>query len=144
RVDPALTETLDQAAVEIEPALVGRSAAVGLDPGPGDREAVGAQAERGDQVEILAPAVVVLAGRVAGVAVVHLPRRVRETVPDRLAAAVGRGRTLDLERRCRRAPGEVLGKGHPCTAPFTVPPTICFPSTGKTTSRGRIETNAPV
>ena len=144
RRDPALAETLDQAAVEVEPALVGRPAAVGLDPGPGDREAVGAQAERGHQVEVLAPAVVVLAGRVAGVAVVHLARRAREAVPDRLAAAVDLRRALDLERRCRGAPDEVLGEGHPFTAPFMIPPTICLPSTRKTTSRGRIETNVPV
>ena len=144
RRDPALTEPLDQAAVEVEPPLIGRPAAVGLNPGPGDREAVGAQAERGHQVEILTPAVVVLARRVAGVAVVHLARRVCEAVPDRLAAAVDLRRALDLERSCRRTPDEILGEGHPFTAPFMIPPTICLPSTRKTTSRGRIETNVPV
>ena len=144
RRDPALTQTLDQASVEVEPALVGRSTAVGLNPRPGDREAVCAQAERGHQVEVLAPAVVVLAGRVAGVPVVHLAGRPGEPVPDRLTAAVDRGRALDLEGRGRRAPGEVLGEGHPFTAPFMIPPTICLPRTRKTTSRGRIEMNVPV
>jgi hypothetical protein len=40
RRDLALTQPLDEAAVEVEPALVGRPAAVGLNSRPGDREAV--------------------------------------------------------------------------------------------------------
>ena len=57
------------AAVEAHARRVERPGAVGLHPRPRDREAVGLQAERRHQVEVLAPAVVVVAGDVAGVAV---------------------------------------------------------------------------
>ena len=51
------------------PAGFERARAVGLHPRPRDREAVALEAERRHEVEVLAPAVVVVAGDVAGVAV---------------------------------------------------------------------------
>ena len=48
---------------------------------------------------ILLEAVIKVAGKVAGVAALNLPRRVAEAIPDALALAVGPGRSLNLEGR---------------------------------------------
>ena len=69
-LDAVLQERVDQAAVEVEAALVDRPGAGRLDPRPGDGEAVGAQAEVGHQRDVVAVAVVVVGGDGAGVAVV--------------------------------------------------------------------------
>ena len=76
-LDAALEHSLDERTVEVEAALVGRPAARRLDPWPGDREAVALEPERAHQVEVVPPPVVVLAGRIARVAVgdVALDRR---------------------------------------------------------------------
>ena len=52
RLDPALEETVDQALVVVQPALLHVAAAVGQDPRPGDREAVVRDTEAGDQVDV--------------------------------------------------------------------------------------------
>jgi hypothetical protein len=135
RLDPALEQPLDEAAVEADAARVERAAPVRLHPRPGDREAVALDPHRREQVEVLAPAVVVVAGDVAGVPVDDVAGRVAEAVPDRLAAAVLVPRALDLVRRGRRAELEarrVAGRGllplpfredrrHPFTAPAVRP-----------------------
>src|SRR3954470_5957610 len=144
RRDPALEHPFDEGPVEVEPFAVGGAAPVGLDPRPGDREAVRPHTERGHQVEVLRPAVVVVAGAIAGVAVRDLARRVAEAVPDRLAAPVELGRALDLVRRRGRTPREVARKAHPFTAPRMIPLMMCRPRNRKTASSGRIETNVPV
>ena len=145
RRDPALEQAVDERGVEVEPLPIRPAAPVGLDARPRDREAVALEPERLHQVEVLAPAVVVVAGGLAGVAVRDLPGQGREAVPDRLAAAVRARRALDLERRGRGAPDEAVAAGiHPFTAPFMIPPMIWRPRTRKTKSSGRIETNVPV
>ena len=108
RGDAALVQAVDEAAVEVEPALVGRAGAVGLDPWPGDGEAVAAHPEVAHQVEVLGVAVVVVGGDVTGVAVAGAPGVAAEGVPDRLAAPVLLGRALDLVRGGGRAPAEVV------------------------------------
>ncbi len=108
RGDAALVQAVEEAAVEVEAALVGRAGAVGLDPGPGDGEAVAAQPEVAHEVEVLGVAVVVVDGHVAGVAVAGAPRDAAEGVPDRLAAPVLLGGALDLVRGGGRAPAEVV------------------------------------
>ena len=70
--------------------------AVGLHARPRDREAVGLEAEGRHQVEVLAPAVVVVAGDVAGVAVGDGAGHAAERVPDRLAAPILVHGPLDL------------------------------------------------
>ena len=147
RRDSALEQPLDEAAVEVEALAVGGAAPVRLDARPCDREPVALEPERLHQVEVLAPAVVVLAGRVARVAVQDPARRGREAIPDRLAAAVDLRRALDLEGRGRRAPHEAVlsaVRGHPFTAPCMIPPMICLPRKRKMRSSGRIEMNVPV
>src|SRR6185312_7999439 len=57
---------------------------------------VALQAERRHEVEVLAPAVVVVAGDVAGVAVLDDAGEAAEGVPDRVGAPVLVRRSLDL------------------------------------------------
>jgi hypothetical protein len=63
-----------------------------------------------EQIDIVAPAVVVIAGDVARIAVLHAPGRMREDIPDAFAASVFVDRAFDLIARSRRAPHEVGGK----------------------------------
>jgi hypothetical protein len=51
-----------------------------------------------------------VAGDVAGVAVLGLARRVDEALPDAWPGAVGQRRAFDLVGRGRRAPQEAVGK----------------------------------
>ena len=132
RLDPALAQALAQAHIEVDAGAVERAAAVGLHARPGDREAVGLGSQRRHQVEVLAPAVVVVARDVAGVAA-RDGAGPAEPVPDRRPAAVLVDRALDLVRRHRDAELEVRGErraaglrgwssiGHPFTAPAVRP-----------------------
>jgi hypothetical protein len=112
RHDVALEEAVDEPCVEVEAALVQRPGAIGVDPRPGDAEPVRAEADIGHAVEVLAPAVVVVAGDVAGVAVLGRARRVAEPVPDRLAPAVLADRPFDLVGGRGGTPQEAIGEGH--------------------------------
>jgi hypothetical protein len=104
----ALGEQLvDQPRVEVEALLVDRTGAAGDDPRPGDREPVGTGADVPDQLEILFPAVVVVARHVAVHTVVDRARHPAERVPDRRPAAIDVDSTLDLVRRRSDAPDEV-------------------------------------
>src|SRR5262249_56150977 len=80
------------------------------DGGRGGREGVGRKMRAGDEGEVLAPAVIVVARNVPRIAVLHAARRMGEDVPDALAAPVFIGRALDLIARGGRAPEEVDGK----------------------------------
>jgi hypothetical protein len=103
RGDAGLQQTVDQLVVEGQALGVHRAVAVRDDARPGDRQAVGVDAQPAHQGDVLAPAVVVVAGHVAVVAAGGLPRGVREGVPDRRRAAVLRHGPLDLVRRGGRA-----------------------------------------
>jgi len=116
-LDPALQQAVGQPPVEVEAGLVDRPAAVGLDPRPGDREPVGPQPQVGHEGRVLAVAVVVVGGHLAGVAAGDPPGGAGEGVPDRGAAAALAGRPLDLVGGGGGAPDEAgrearLG-GHP-------------------------------
>ena len=118
RRDPARQETVDEPRVEVEARRVEPAAAFGLDPRPRDGEAVRSQPDLGHEVEVAGPAVVVVAGDVAGSAPLDGSGRVAEAIPDRLAAAIDVDRALDLVRRGRRAPQEAWshrrdGSHHP-------------------------------
>ena len=123
---------------------VRRAASVRLDARPGDREAVAPEPERPHQVEVVAPAEVVLAGRVARVAVLDLSGRRAEAVPDRLAAAVGVVAPSIWNAAVAAPNTKSDGNLHPFTAPCMIPPMIWRPRTRKTKSSGRIEMNVPV
>jgi hypothetical protein len=103
RLDPPLAQPLGQPAVEVDASPVERSLPVRLHARPSDREAIGLQAELRHQVEVLAPAVVVVAGDLAGLAAGHRAGHAAEGVPDRVAAPVLAHRSLDLVRRRGRA-----------------------------------------
>src|SRR4029078_7172122 len=110
RDDIVFQQRVDQAAVEVEPALIDLAASLRQDARPGNREAVGPQTQLLHQRDILAPAVVVVAGQVAGAAVLDTPWRMSKAIPDRLALAVFIPGTFDLVGSGCRAPQEALGK----------------------------------
>src|SRR5215204_3728231 len=112
RLYGTLPQAVDEPAVEVEALLVGRTAPLWLDAGPGHREAVGLHPELGHQVEVFFQAVVLVAGYVTRVAVMYLTRSVAERVPDRGAAAVFVYRALDLVGGRSRAPQKVLREAH--------------------------------
>ena len=155
-LDPALEQAFGQPPVEVEARRVGRPAARRLHPRPGDREAVALEAQLGHQIQVGLPAAVVVARRLARVAVGHRARRRAEAIPDRLAAAVGLDRALDLERRRRRpeAHGRWEGAGvglatevqdlrvdrrHPLTAPAVMPRTSQRCAAKKAMTTGIVE-----
>src|SRR5690606_41778102 len=92
---------------------------------------------------VVAVAVVVVAGDVAGAAVHHVAGGVGEGVPDRLAPPVLLDRPLDLVGSRCGTPDEVLREDHPLTAPCMIPPMICLPNRAKTMTSGRVPTAVP-
>ena len=151
RLDAALAQAFAQPPVPVDPRAVQGAAPLGLHPRPGDREAVGLGAERRHQVQVLAPAVVVVAGDVARVAARDRPRTAAERVPDRRAAPVLAHGALDLVRRHRDAEPEAgreradrrrleRGRRHPFTAPAVRPFTSQRCVRKKAMRTGRVET----
>jgi len=121
--DPGLEQAVDQGVVEVEAGRVGGARALGLDPRPGDGEAVGVQTEPLHQLDVVPPPVVVVAGDVGVRAVLDLARGRGEAVPDRLSAATRMAGALDLLGGGGGAPDEFFGKahsGHVVTAPGIV------------------------
>ena len=88
RPDAGGQQLVDEPGVEVDTRVVERTPSVGLDARPGDREAIGVDAELPHECDVVAVAVVVVAGDVARVAAEHLAGRVREAIPDRLTPAV--------------------------------------------------------
>src|SRR5215469_3289642 len=107
RRDAVRDEPIDQTLVKVEAALLDRAAAGRQNARPRGRKPISGKIAACEQIDVVAPAVIVVAGDVAGIAVLHAPRRVREDVPDALAASVFVDRALDLIARSRRAPYEV-------------------------------------
>ena len=104
RVQAPLAAAVDHAPVVVEGGA-GELALLGLDPAPLEAEPVGVQAGAGDEVEVLAPAVVGVAGVAAGLGerrvlgVLHLPVVVVDVA------------ALDLVRGGGGAPEEAVGEG---------------------------------
>jgi hypothetical protein len=159
-LDPVGQQLVDQPLVEVDARQVDRTS-VGAHPGPRRREAVGPEVERAHQGDVLRHPVVVVARDVTGVAAEHGPGHLREDVPDRRPAPVLEDRALDLVRRGRGTPEEVVGEldgrrcggrgrgerrggsGHPLTAPCMMPVTNCLPVAMNRTSRGIVANVAP-
>src|SRR5262249_40122656 len=80
------------------------------DARPGDRESVGFDAHLFDQIEILFQPVVVIAGNVAGVAIMDATRHVAKGIPYRWLAAVRPRSAFDLEGGRRHATSEISGE----------------------------------
>jgi len=119
RRDAVRDEPIDQTFVKVEAALLHGAAARRQNARPRGRKPVGGKIAACEQIDMVAPAVVVVAGDVAGVAVLHASRRMGEDIPDAFAASVIVDRAFDLIARGRRAPHEVRGKrtvvGSGCT-----------------------------
>src|SRR5262245_6848481 len=107
---PFAMSPIDQALVKVEAALLDRAAAGRKNARPRGRKPISGKIAACEQIDIVAPAVIVVTGDIAGIAVLHAPGRVGEDVPDALAASVFVDRAFDLIARGRRAPYEVGGK----------------------------------
>ena len=147
RGDPPREQGVHEPVVEGEPRGVDGPAAVGLDPGPGDREPVGAQVQRGHEVHVLGVPVVVVGRHVPGVPAQDPAGGVAEGVPDRGAATVLSRGALDLVGRRGGPPDEPLWEpsswAHPLTAPAMMPETRCLPATKNRTMRGMVASVTP-
>ena len=105
--DARRQQPINQALVEVEAARIDRARAIGQDARPGDREAIGCQAQALHQGNVVAPAVVVVVGHIARVAVVGLTGRVAEGIPDGWLAAILGNSALDLVGGRGGSPQEV-------------------------------------
>jgi len=110
RLDVVREQLVHDPVVEVEAGLVHPTASLGQDPRPRDRETERVQPELTQERDVLAIAVVEVAGDEPGVARSHLARRCREAIPDALAAAVLGRRAFDLVRGRRGAPHELCGE----------------------------------
>jgi hypothetical protein len=104
RLDSAVEQRVEEPVVVVEAALLA-PVAVGKEPRPCEREAVRVDAERRDQLDVVAPAAVAV-GRVTD----EVAALAGEVVPDRRPAAVGLRRPFDLQCRGGDAPAEAVGK----------------------------------
>jgi hypothetical protein len=94
--DARFQQGVHQPAVEVEALLVHGAAPFGQDARPGDREAIGLEAELLHEGDVFAPPVIVVAGHVARGPVADPARRAAEPVPDGLPASVPVRGALDL------------------------------------------------
>ena len=107
RANTSLQQRIHESLVEVQATLVDRARPIGDHPRPADGAAVGVEAKRADQRDVLAPAVIVIAGDVAGLAGRDRPGHPRERVPDRRSFAIRVMTALDLIRGGRGAKEEV-------------------------------------
>jgi hypothetical protein len=105
-LDAGSEQLVDEPVVEVEPGLVHPSASLRQHARPRDREAEGVEPEVVHQPNVVAIAVVRVAGDCSGITVLDRARYCGEAVPDALAATVLVDRALDLIRGERGAPGE--------------------------------------
>src|SRR6185312_14825481 len=95
-LDAGFEEPVGEPVVEVEAGHVDVPAAGREHARPGDREAVGAEAEPLHELDVARPAVVVIAGHGTVAAVGDGAGTRGEAVPDRLAAALDGGGAFDL------------------------------------------------
>ena len=121
RCDAVLEQGIDEVVVEVDPLLVDRTAAFGQEARPAQGEPIGVESDLLHQADVLLPAVVVVDRDIAGFVAQHLPRRLREGVPDRGSLPVQIPGSFDLIRARRGTEDEMGGKndvGH--VLPFDV------------------------
>ena len=78
RRDAARDEAVDQTVVEIETAMLDGASARGQDARPRGRKTIGVEAAARQPFDVLDPAMIMVAGDVAGIAVFDEPRGVRK------------------------------------------------------------------
>ena len=96
--------------VEIESGLIGLAAAVWKNAWPGDGETISAQAEIFHDLDVLGPAMVVVAGYIGIAAVLDFSRESRKAVPYGFTPPSFKSATFDLLSRSGNAPEKSLGK----------------------------------
>lgn len=99
RSNVSLAKPVDQTLVEVQTGEVEFSSAIWEDPGPGNGEPIRLDTEVREQVDIVAPAVEVVAGDRTRTAIGDPARLVAEHIPNGTASATSIDRTLDLVRR---------------------------------------------
>ena len=107
RFDAGFEQPVDQPVVEGQPGLVERARALRQHARPGDRETIGADTDVAHQRDVLAPAMIVVAGDVAGVAVGDATRLMGKDIPDARSPTIFRDGAFDLVTRGGYAPHEV-------------------------------------
>ena len=106
----ARQHAVDQARIKFQTFLVRRGAARTENARPGNRKAVGVQAERLAQLHVLGPAAKMVAGDCAVGAVANCAGLFAEGVPNRRhPSPIGRP-AFDLERRRRASPYKIVAK----------------------------------
>ena len=114
RLDAVGEQFVDQTAVEVHALWIRRARPLRKDARPGDREAIGLDAQRLHQLHVVFVAVVVIVGHVAVGVVDDLAGRVRKGVPDRRRAAVFRDGAFDLVRGSGGSPQKSWRKRSRC------------------------------
>ncbi|MND71945.1 hypothetical protein D3C80_634860 [compost metagenome] len=109
-LDAARLAAINEPVVKIEPLLIDRPETVRNDTRPGDGETIGLDTHLLDEIEVFFPAIIVIAGDIAIVPPEDMARHVAEGIPDGGFAAIGLGRTFDLERGGCDAEQEIAGK----------------------------------
>ncbi|MNZ92172.1 hypothetical protein D3C78_1111870 [compost metagenome] len=109
-LDAARLAAINEAVVKIQPLLVDRTETIGNDARPGDGETIGLDTHVLDEIEILFPAIVMIAGDITIVTPKDMARHVAEGIPDGGLAAIRPGGAFDLERGSRDAEQEVAGE----------------------------------
>jgi hypothetical protein len=117
RLNAVFEQGVDQPLVEIEAARIHGAATVRQDAAPRDTEAIRGQAEIAHELHVAAIASIVIAGHVAGVAVLHEVGRMAEALPDAGACAIRQRRAFDLVSRRGRAPQEFIWELD-CSIPY--------------------------
>src|SRR5207237_956490 len=90
----------------------GRAASLRQHPRPGDREAIGIEAEIAHQRHIVGIAMIVVARDVSGIIVADAAGRPQIDIPDAVGPTVAMRRAFDLEGRGGCAPDEAWTGGH--------------------------------
>lgn len=109
-LDAARLAAIDEAVVEIQPLLVDRPETIRNDARPGDGETIGLDTHVLDEIEILLPAIIMIAGNIAIVTLEDMARHIAEGVPDGGLAAIRLRGAFDLERGGRDAEQEIAGE----------------------------------
>src|SRR5690554_4992617 len=110
RRDVVLEKRVDELGVEPNAFLIGSAVPRRQNSRPRNGEAVGIDTHPGQQLDVFAKPVVVVAGNVARIAILHLAGNVAEGIPDRMPLSTFKPSTLDLIARRRCAPRKTLGK----------------------------------
>ena len=93
---PASSMRVGDPPIVVQAALVGRATPRRLDARPGDRVTIGLEVQLLQQRDVVAVAMVAVAGHIAGVAVLDVAGSVAEPVPDGLALAIFLPGAFDL------------------------------------------------